>query len=90
MGPGELRADLFGKIMRDVALVRSRSVHVVEVRFRRQSGIQGMAQFFGRRACGEAQLHRPRRGRRDGQQEIVADVAHRGDDEGGRASEFGQ
>ena len=49
-GSSELRADLFGKILGDVALVRSRSVHVVEIGVRRQSGVQRMAQFASRRA----------------------------------------
>ena len=47
-------------------------MHVGKVVFRRQSSIQGMTQFVSRWAFGEAQLHRPRRGGCDCQQEIRA------------------
>ena len=86
----ELRPDLLGIVIGEVALIGRRAVHVVEPIFSLDGAFDRAAQRAGGGQAIEGELHRLRRRRGDGQREIVAGLAACPDDERGGAPEMGE
>src|SRR5471030_716063 len=70
-----------------MALVRRRAMDIGEIALGRQFVVDGLRQLCSRRKLGETQLHGLGRCRRNGEEEVLALVAHGTDDQRCRTAE---
>ena len=86
----ELGTNLLGVIIGEPPPIGRRAMHVIEIAVGGNSLVDGVAKLGGRRHAVEFDLHRPRRCRGDGEQQIGIVGAPRADEKHGGAAEMGQ